>query len=214
VIAPLAVPLAAPHLPAAAWAIALATLVGASSLLLWMRTRRSRDGWCALAALALAAGQVQPAAGNLRVLTQVNTTARYLEHPAAARQALRLDRTLSDTDWVLVGLPEQRLEIEKGRFYDLARFVSRFRDRAGEPGFRFDLGERIYVFVELQPFDTGVTAFDGEFAAAQPVSYRVPRERLRLAQLARQICDEYRRTHAGAAIIYDDGALRVYQIDR
>ncbi len=215
VIAALALPLVVPPFPAAAWAVALAVLAGATSLLLWTRGRRVRDGWCALAAFVLAAGQVMPFLGNVDVLVQPNGTAQYLEPRAAARQALRLDQTVSDTDWLLVGPPEQQLEIEKGRFYDLARFVSRFRDRAGDPGFRFDLGaERIYVFVEAQPFEPRTIAFDGAFVAAQPVAYRVPRERYRLFQLARQICDDYRRTHAGATISYDDGELRVYQIDR
>jgi hypothetical protein len=213
--APLALPLLVPPVPVAAWAIALAALVGVTSLLLWMRERRSRDGWAAVAAFALAAGQAQPFIGNLGELVWVSRTAQYLEHPAAVQQALRLDRTVSDSDWVLVGPPELQLEIEKGRFYDLARFVGRFRDRAGDPSFRFDLGaERIYVFVETQPFDSGTPVFRGRFVTAQPVSYRVPRERSRLSLLARQICDDYRRAHARAAITYDDGALRVYQIDR
>jgi hypothetical protein len=215
VTAPLALPLVVPALPAAAWAVALAALAGATSLLLWTRDRRPRDGWCAVAALVLAAGLVLPFAGKVDGLMQASATARYLEPPGAARQALRLDRAVSERDWILVGPPEQQLEIEKGRFYDLARFVARFRDRAGDRNFRFDLGaERIFVFVEQQPFDRRAVAFEGEFVAAQPVAYRVPRERYRLSQLARQICDDYRRTHAGTAIIYDDGELRVYQIDR
>jgi hypothetical protein len=213
--APLALPLVAPLVPVATWAIAFAALVGATSLLLWMREQRSRDGWCAVAAFALAAGQAQPFIGNVGELARVSSTAQHLEHSAAVRQALRLDRTASDSDWVLVGPPELQLEIEKGRFYDLSRFVSRFRDRAGDPSFRFDLGaERIYVFVETRPFESFTPVFGGRFVAAQPVSYRVPRERSRLSQLARQTCDDYRRTHVRAAITYDDGELRVYQIDR
>ena len=214
-VVPPALQLLAPPVPVAAWAIALTTLIGATSWRSWMRGRRSRDGWCALAACALAAGQLQPFVGNVDRLVPVSRTAQYLEPAAAARQALQLDRTLSDVSWVLVGPPEQQLEIENGRFYDLARFVSRFRDRAGDPRFRFDLGaDRIYVFVEEEPFDPGLSGFGGEFVAAQPASYRVPRERIRLSRLARQMCDDYRRAHAGAAISYDDGALRVYQIDR
>jgi hypothetical protein len=214
-VASLALPLIVPHFAAAAWAVALAALAGATSLLLWTRDRRARDAWCAATAFVLAAGQVLPFIGNVDVLVRADATAQYLEPRAAVREALRLDRTGSDTDWLLVGPPEQQLEIENGRFYDLARFVSRFRDRTGDPGFRFDLGaERIYVFVETQPFEARAIAFEGEFVAAQPVAYRVPRERYRLFQLARQICDEYRRTHAGTAVIYDDGELRVYQIDR
>jgi hypothetical protein len=207
--------LLAPWAPAATWTILLAALIGATSFFLWIRDRQSRDGWYAVAAVALAAGQLLPFAGNLDVLARVSRTAQYLEYPAAARAALQLDRASSDVEWVLVGFPEQQLEIANGRFYDLARFVSRFRDRTGHPGFRFDLGaERIYVMVEKRPFDAGTSVSGGQFVDAQPVSYRVPRERFRMSQLAQEICDEYRRTHAGAAIIFDDEALRVYQIDR
>jgi hypothetical protein len=214
VLGPPALVLFAPWAPAATWAVALVTLVGATSLFLWIRDRHTRDGWYAAAAFALAAGQLVPFTGNFETLAEVSRTAQYLEHRVAVQQALRLDRSASDVDWVLVGAPEQQLEIVNGRFYDLARFVSRFRDRTGDPRFRFDLGaKRLYVFVEEQPYDGGAAVFGGEFVAAQPVSYRVPRERFRLSQLARQICDEYRRTHARAAIIFDDGALRVYQID-
>jgi len=215
VLVPPALHLLAPPVPVAAWAVALAAAIGTTSLVLWMRDRRKRDLWCALAACALAGGQVLPFVGNVDRLFQVSGTAHYLEPLAAARQALQLDRTRSDVSWVLVGAPEQQLEIENGRFYDLARFVSRFRDRASDPRFRFDLGaDRIYVFVEEEPFDPDLAGFGGEFVAAQPASYRVPRERIRLSRLARQMCDDYRRAHPGAVISYDDGALRVYEINR
>jgi hypothetical protein len=204
-----------PWAPAATWVLAFATIVGATSLLVWMRDRRSPDGWYALAAFALAAGQLLPFIGNLDVLVRTSQTAQYLEHSAAAAQALRLDRSPVDTDWVLVAPPEQQLEVGKGRFYDLARFVSRFRGRSGDPGFRFDLGaERIYVFVEQRPVDPGFATVGVRFVAAQPAAYQVPRERFRLGQLARQICDDYVRSHPRAAIRYDDGELRVYQFDR
>jgi hypothetical protein len=214
VAAPLALVLFAPWAPVPTWALALTTLVGGTSFFLWIRDRHSRDGGYALAALVLAAGQLVPFSGNLGTLLQVSRTAQYLEHRAAVQEALRLDRSESDGDWVLVGAPEQQLELVNGGFYDLARFVSRFRGRSGDPHFRFDLGaKRLYVFVEEQSYDAGAAVLGGEFVAAQPVSYRVPRERFRLNQLARQICDEYRRTHARAAIIFENGALRVYQID-
>jgi hypothetical protein len=211
---PSALVLFAPWAPASTWALALVTLIGATSVFLWIRDRHSRGGWYASAAFALAAGQLFAVGGNAGLLFHVSRTAQYLEHRSAAGEAIRLDRSASDRDWVLVGAPEQQLEIVNGHFYDLARFVSRFRGRAGDPGFRFDLGaKRLYVFVEEQPYDAGAAVFGGDFVAAQPVSYRVPRERFRLSQLARQICDDYRRTHARAAIIFDDGAVRVYQID-
>jgi hypothetical protein len=196
-------------------AVAGAMLVGVTSLYIWIRDCRPRDGWYALAAFVLAASLLLPFIGNLDMLVRVSRTAQYLEHSAAAEQALQLDRSPADSDWLLVAPPEQQLEVGKGRFYDLARFVSRFRGRSGDPNFRFDLGvERIYVFVDERPVDPGFGAVGVRFVAAQPAVYQVPRERFRLGQLAREICDDYARSHARTAIHYDDGELRVYQIDR
>ncbi|PYR25142.1 MAG: hypothetical protein DMF98_13215 [Acidobacteria bacterium] len=204
-----------PWAPAATWAFTFAMLVGVTSLYIWIRDCRPRDGWYALAAFVLAASLLLPFIGNLDMLVRVSSTAQYLEHSAAAEQALQLDRSPADSDWLLVAPPEQQLEVGKGRFYDLARFVSRFRGRTGDPNFRFDLGvERIYVFIEERPVDPGFAAVGVRFVAAQPAAYQVPRERFRLGQLAREICDDYARSHARTAIRYDDGELRVYQIDR
>jgi hypothetical protein len=204
-----------PWAPAVTWAVTFAMLVGVTSLYVWIRDCRRRDGWYALAAFALAASLLLPFIGNLDVLVRVSNAAHYLEHSAAAAQALQLDRSPGDSDWLLVAPPEQQLEVEKGRFYDLARFVSRFRGRTSDPSFRFDLGvDRIYVFVEQRPVDPGFAAAGVRFVATQPAAYQVPRERFRLGQLAREICDDYARSHARTAIRYDDGELRVYQIDR
>ncbi len=198
-----------------AWAVALLTVIGGTSLLLWLRHRSPADGWHATVAFGLALGQIAAHAEGPRALWRVSRTAQYLEHPAAPYLALALARLPPDEDWLLVGPPEQRLEAGgRGRFYDLSRFVARFGDRTGDERFRFDLGgRRLFVFVEKAPFD--VSRADGgvQFVMAQPPAYRVPRERARLARLARQICDDYRRTHAGTEIVYDDAVLRVYRID-
>jgi hypothetical protein len=116
---------------------------------------------------------------------------------------------------MLVGPPEQGLEIDaRGRFCDLQEFVTRFGDRAGRRDFRFDLpARRIYVMVEKEPLDVGRPAPGVRFLAAQPAAYRVQRERDRLEQAARRLCDDYRRSHVGAAIAYEDAVLRVYQFE-
>ena len=132
-----------------------------------------------------------------------------------ADQAIRLSQSQADPDWVVVGPPELRLEIgREERTYDLARFVSRFRDRTHDARFRFDFpARRLFVFVEKQPFVPDDPPQGVRFVSAQPAIYRVPRERSRLARLARQVCDDYRSTHAGVTVMYDDAVLRIYRID-
>ena len=214
VVAPSLVMLA-PWAPAATWTVALCALIAATSFVLWRRDRRAQDRWHACAALALAAAQIASFADRPDVLFRLSPTAVYLEQDAAVRQALRLARSPLAVDSMVVAAPEQQLEVDGlAPSYDLARFVSRFRDRAGDPRFRFDLrARRLFVFVEKEQVDSSRAVSRGRFVTAQPAAYRVPRERKRLAQLAGQICDEYRRAHAGAAVEYDDAVLRIYRID-
>ena len=69
------------------------------------------------------------------------------------------------------------------------------------------------MFVEKRPFAPDDPPRGVRFVTDQPAIYRVPRERSRLAHLARQMCDDYRSTHAGVTIMYDDAVLRVYRIE-
>ena len=138
-----------------------------------------------------------------------------LEHPSAARETLRLARRSAGEDWLLVAPPEQALEVDsRDHVYDLLQFVSRFADRTASRDFRFDLpARRLYVMVEKVRLDVSRPAPGVRFVAAQPAAYRVPSERDRLEQAARRICDDYRRSHAGATIAYDDDVLRIYQFE-
>jgi hypothetical protein len=141
------VPLA-PRAPLVTWAIALSVMVGVTALVHCFRYQSARHGWYALGALALAASLVMPFADRAEAIWQVGASHEYLEHPSAAREAVRLARSSVD-DWLLVAPPEQQLEIDgRGRFYDLARFVARFDGRVANPDFRFDFGVGILlVFV-------------------------------------------------------------------
>jgi hypothetical protein len=205
----------APPAPMITWSVVLVGLIGVTSLLRRARDRSARDGWHAMAALVLAVGQLVPFLDRPGELLAAGTSPRYLEHRAVADQAVRLSQSLDDLDSVIVGPPELRLEIGgEERTYDLAEFVSRFRDRTNDRQFRFDFpARRVFVFVEKRPFVADDPPRRVRFVSAQPAVYRVPRERSRLARLARQICDDYRRTHAGVAIMYEDAMLRVYRID-
>jgi hypothetical protein len=207
------VPLA-PRAPLVTWAIALSVMVGVTALVHCFRYQSTRHGWYALGALVLAACLVMPFADRAEAFWQVSATHEYLEHPSAAREAVRLARSSVD-DWLLVAPPEQQLEIDgRGRFYDLARFVARFDGRVANPDFRFDLGVgRVFVFVEKKPFDVSRPGAGSRFVASQPPVYRVFSERTELQQRAMRICDEYRRTHSGVEVVFDDAVLRVYRID-
>lgn len=211
-----AVILIAPQAAAHSWAVALVVLLGATSLLHWIRDRHSRDASHAVAALLLGVGLVVPFADRPDVLFRVTTTPHYLEHRAAAAAALALARSQPDDDWIAVGPPELTLEIGGARHYaDLARFVSRFEGRAHKPGFRFGLpAKRVFVFIEKDPIEPAGSAQNVRFVDAQPAVYRVGHERARLQRRAWRLCDEYRRTHGGTTIVYDDAQLRIYRIER
>jgi len=204
-----------PRAPATTWAIALVTLIAAGAVGAWCRTGSARDGWHAVAACVLVLALLLPFSHDPAVLFQTSRTPSYREHRAAAEQVVRLARMEPDEDWVVVGAPELELEREGGgRFYDLAHFVSRFRDRTRDANFRFDpIARRLFVFVEKQPFEADGLTRGVRFVAGQQAAYLVPRERSRLHSMARRMCDDYRRTHVGTAIVYDDAALRIYRID-
>src|SRR6185436_9882180 len=135
--AALTVPLAvtAPVVSLDVWAVALLAIIVVSAF----ATRRA---WCAIAAGLLASAHLVHCANPQAVWSQMGVNAA-LEHPAAARETLRLVHESPGDDWLLVAPPEQALEIDgRDRSYDLARFVSRFRNQTGRPGFRFNLPVR------------------------------------------------------------------------
>ncbi len=218
VVAALTAPLAvtAPGMSIDLWAMLLLITVAAGAVLRQMRLhkRDSAAGWCATAALLLASAHVAQCARPGQMWTQA-TQALPLEHSTAARETMRLAHDGASEDWTLIAPPEQALEVDgHGRFYDLAQFVSRFASHAGRPDFRFDLpGARLYVMVEKQPLDVSRPVFGVRFVDAQPAVYRVQSERNRLERAALRACDDYRRTHSGTALAYDDVALRIYQFE-
>jgi len=204
--------LAAPTLPVSIWAALLVALLGTVTLLRWMRASRASDGWHTVAAAALLVGQLFPLASSPAPI--VTRQPRFVEPPAAPLQALAITRANRGDDWMIVAPPQQRLASSRpDRHYDLATFVDRFSARAGDRQFRFAVpAQRVYLFIELAPDDLDAPVRDSRVITGEAAVYRVPRERRRLQARARQLCDDYRRTHAGARITYDDGALRVCEI--
>jgi hypothetical protein len=204
----------APWTPAATWAVALIALVGLMAVARAWRDGRLAELGHAAAALALLSGQVAAFGNPAPVLFAASDQPVYLEHGAALREARRIARSSPDDDWILVAPPEQRLELRQSRVHDLAAFVSRFAGRTGDSRFRFGLAaRRVFVFVEITPLDVSRPAPHVQFVSDQSAAYRVPRERARLARQARDLCDAYARTHAGAEVVYDDAVLRVYRFD-
>ena len=194
-------------LPVTTWACALFAIAGAAQLARWHRDRRGR--WQPAVVAAILALAQLPSTASLASWRKAPSLT-VLEHPSAARETLQLARRAAGEDWLLVAPPEQALEVDsRNHVYDLLQFVSRFADRTANRDFRFDLPtRRLYVMVETSPLDVGRPAPGVRFLAAQPAAYRVPSERDRLEQAARRLCDDYRRTHAGATIAYDDDVLR------
>src|SRR5712671_1296748 len=196
------------------WAVALLAMIATGALLRVVHARERREGWAVLAAGVLASAHLAHCAGPGTMWAQARQTA-LLEHPAAAIETLRLASASASDSWLLAAPPEQALELDgRGHFMDLLQFVTRFHGQAGRPDFRFDLPvKRLYVIVEKQPLNVSRAVVGVRFVDAQPAAYRVQRERARLERDAQRLCDDYRRVHSGAGIVYDDVALRIYQFD-
>ena len=100
------------------------------------------------------------------------------------------------------------------RFLSLADFVHRFGDRAGDRQFRFDVGgHELFVFAEKRPLAVSAEAALAPVAYAPlPSPFRLPNARARLEREALEICERYRRTHAGVRVFYEDADVRIYNI--
>ncbi len=142
---------------------------------------------------------------------------RYVEHEAAIRQTIAVQRSAADGPWMLVGPPEQRIEIGAAdHFMDLQQFVARYAAVVSDPHFRFGVpAERLFVFVEKRPFRPGgawLVWSPLEAADAAWSTYRIPARRADLERRALQLCDAYGAAHGGMSIAYEDDDLRVYLI--
>jgi hypothetical protein len=116
--------------------------------------------------------------------------------------------------WAVVGAQEQRIQIGSAALVvDLQEFVGRYAASAGTPRFRFDLpADRVYVFVEKVPMASprgSVSRRDAD--PGRPV-YRIPRLRAELQREALELCEAYRRAHAGVSVHYEDEELRIYAL--
>jgi hypothetical protein len=139
----------------------------------------------------------------------------YVEYDAAARQTLLIARAAASPDWLVAAPLEQRVELpDARRFLSLADFVRRYADRTADRRFRFDLpGRELFVFVEKRPLpvEPDAALLPVRYApAAYP--YWLPNARARLERRALELCESYRRTHAGVDVYYEDANVRIYRI--
>jgi hypothetical protein len=201
---------------ACAWTAVIAAVLLA---LVAVQGVHRRDRWHVVAAGAVAALSFS-AAGRTGIgaADAVGSagTGGYVEYDAAPRQALNIARDFADRPWAIVAPPEQRVEIgDPRRFIALAEFVRRFGDRAGDRRFRFDVpGRDLFVFVERTPLHVppGAALAPGRYSSSLSpgAAYWMPNARVRLERQALELCERYRRSHARAAVYFEDANLRVY----
>ena len=181
-------------------------LIAVALVLAALERVHRRDWWHAIAASLVAA------CAYLSAPPGGETIRGYVEYDAAARQALRLARTIRAGEGTIVAPPEQRVEAGGASFLDLGEFVRRYGERAASRRFRFDLATPdVYVFVEKRPLSIPPAAtLVPVIAASDAYEYQSPNARARVERAALELCDGYRGAHAQAGIYYEDAQLRVY----
>jgi hypothetical protein len=196
------------QMPALSAACAWSAVLAAALLTrIALRGVHRRDGWhivaaCGIAALSVLASNLPATAGG------------PVEYDAAARHTLSIARDAAGSDWVIVAPVEQRVEVgDPRRYLSLAEFVRRYADRAGDREFRFELpGHELFVFVERAPLVVAPEAAVTSARYARDVgAYWRPNARARLERAALDLCERYRRTHAGADVYFEDATLRIYR---
>ena len=181
-------------------------LIAVALVLAALERVHRRDWWHAFAASLVAAcaySSTSPGGEAIR---------GYVEYDAAARQALRLARSIRAGEGTIVAPPEQRVEAGGTSFLDLGDFVRRYGERAASRQFRFDQPTPdIYVFVEKRPLSIPPAAtLVPVIAASDAYEYQSPNARANVERAALELCEGYRGTHAQASIYYEDAQLRIY----
>lgn len=140
--------------------------------------------------------------------------ADYVESDSAARQALVLKESSIGRRWAVVGPQELRIQFGANvPVIDLQEFVTRYGASAGAARFRFDVPvDRVYVFVEKRPILSSQSGISSREAVLDRAVYRIPRLRANLQRAALELCEAYRRAHAGVSVHYEDEELRIYSL--
>ncbi len=146
-----------------------------------------------------------------------------VEYDAAALNYLRIKSEFPVTDWTIIGPSEQFQQVLGiGWHYDLLRFVQDFSlEDAADADFRLPIPtHHIFFYIEKQSLldqarveDADVTRqLEQEGSDPYNQYYRSADQRHLLQSKAWHWVENYRRTHAGVSIFYDDGQLVVYHI--
>jgi hypothetical protein len=153
---------------------------------------------------------------SINLLLPREIAGHYLEQEMAARKTIEIAARFPRKRWLLVAPVEQFAEsYGEGWHEDLAQFVDKFGQQAGDANFHFDFPQNdLFVYVEKQPFaafsvEPQTVAFD---ILSDPTYryYRSPAGRASLEFAALKLCEAYRLSHAGTSIYYEDDALRIY----
>ena len=148
------------------------------------------------------------------------TSYRYLEYEMAARKALEISVRFPAKQWLMVAPIEQLSEIYGvGWYEDLAGFVKKYGNQAGNREFRFPIKmSDLFIFVEKRPFITFPTlpAVLPDALAFDPIyqSYRSTAGRATLQYYALQLCEDYRRSHSDLTIDFEDADFRIYHLSQ
>jgi len=143
---------------------------------------------------------------------------QYLEYEVTARQTQAIINEFPRQKWVVIAPVEQLPEtFGFGGYEDLAGFIAEYQDRISNPDFRFpNAPDHMFVYVEKRPFqmfakEPASVSF-GTLTDETFRNYRSPAGRASLETAALQFCEEYKRSHSGASILFENDDLRIYHI--
>ena len=143
---------------------------------------------------------------------------QYLEYEAAARETAEIAHRFPRQQWAVAAPVEQLPETHGlGAYDDLAEFVQEYEPVASDPRFRFkDMPANLFVYVEKKPFQIFThEPASVSFSVLADVTYshyRSPGGRASLEVAALRLCENYRQSHPGVDIFFENDDLRIYHI--
>jgi len=143
---------------------------------------------------------------------------QYLEYEAAARETEEIVHRFPRQQWAVAAPVEQLPETHGlGAYDDLAEFVQEYEPVASDPQFHFkDMPANLFVYVEKQPFQIFThEPASVSFSVLADVTYshyRSPGGRASLEVAALRLCENYRQSHSGVDVFFENDDLRIYHI--
>ncbi len=143
---------------------------------------------------------------------------QYLEYEAAARETEEIAHRFPRQQWAVAAPVEQLPETHGlGAYDDLAEFVHEYEPVASDPQFHFkDMPANLFVYVEKKPFQIFThEPASVSFSVLADVTYshyRSPGGRASLEVAALRLCENYRQSHSGVDVFFENDDLRIYHI--